>query len=158
MRWSVILPARSATWARGRPAGGGSASSSPSSGPPGGPVRLASSVVVLLAPPQPGGVNRTFLLCANRTLSFCGDKLQRSQRRRGADSQSAGPRLSGNPASQVHTAAQQAEYNSAADYKSAPQRSRNQSWARNGNSARSLAPSGRLPGARHGGAATLFLP
>src|SRR3974390_626511 len=25
MRWSVILPARSATWARGRPAGGGSA-------------------------------------------------------------------------------------------------------------------------------------
>ncbi len=32
-----------------------------------------SSVAVLLAPPQPGGVNRTFLLCANRTLSFCGD-------------------------------------------------------------------------------------
>ncbi len=35
----------------------------------------SQSVVVLLPPHQPEGVNRTFLLCANRTLSFCGDRL-----------------------------------------------------------------------------------
>ena len=38
-------------------------------------LRLASSVVVLLPPLQPEGANRTFQLCANRTLSFCGDTL-----------------------------------------------------------------------------------